>query len=495
MRVVAVASVLLLAAGESAIAQPGAAAPPGQPQTPPATNPPAQPPAQPPPQPQPDSQPALDLEATNERLQKLEDENAKLKEELQFLREDHEYIEEKVAKGSSVSVKLTGFLDVGFFNVLGDGDGLETDTDHENFPEYEGEGGVPGQWVFMGDPLSVAINARGEPANTGDSLAIKFDAIDAKASTFILNTLNLGLFSEIGEKAVFTAKLDVLPRGRDVSNQNGLFLGDFVDLRLAYLEYRLQKGSHKLDLFAGKFDSVVGFEYRSQEAPTRIEVTPSLICRYTCGYPIGVKARARFFDDTLVLNAAVTNGSQFTENFAFYNEIDTNQLKTVSGRLSYRLPFVKELEIGVSGQFGAQDNQPFDDVYQWLIGGDIHFHRHDFVFRAEYVKGRANGRQDPALPTKCDSVECLEFQGAYGLIGYRMSNVAMPYVRVDWRDALHRKAAEFVYISELMRATFGMRFTITENLIFKGEFTLNNELGRIPRQVNDIFTSSLVLKY
>jgi hypothetical protein len=495
--------VLLLAAGESATAQPGAGAPPGQPAPPaqpaqPSAQPSAQPPAQPTAQPAPEPEPKVDLAAVTERLQKLEDENAKLKEELGFLREDHEYIEEKVAKGGGVSVKLTGFMDFGFFNVLGDGDGLQADDGNVIFPEYAGgamNGGVPGDWVFMGDPLSVAINARGEPANTGESLAIKFDAIDAKGATFILNTLNLGLFSEIGDKAVFTAKLDVLPRGRDVSNQSGLFLGDYVDLRLAYLEYRLQKGAHKLDLFAGKFDSVVGFEYRSQEAPTRIEVTPSLICRYTCGYPLGVKARARFFDDMIVLNAAITNGSQFTENFAFYNEIDTNQMKTGSARLSFRFPFLKELEIGVSGMFGAQDNQPYDDVYQWLIGGDIHLHRQNFVFRAEYVKGRANGRQDPATPAKCDSVECLEFQGAYGLIGYRMSNVTMPYFRIDWRDALHRKASEFVYISDLMRTTFGLRFTILENLVFKAEFTLNNELGRIPKQVNDIFTSSLVLKY
>jgi hypothetical protein len=37
------------------------------------------------------------------------------------------------------------------------------------------------------------------------------------------------------------------------------------------------------------------------------------------------------------VNAAVTNGSHSTENFPFYNETDTNQFKTVAGRLSFRL--------------------------------------------------------------------------------------------------------------------------------------------------------------
>lgn len=493
---------MLAVAGGQLHAQPGAGGPP--PTTPATTPPGTTPPATTPPGTTPPATPTPPVTATppapvpqldTERLEKLEEENAKLKEELEFLREDHEYIEEKVGKMSALSVKLTGFLDFGFFGVVGDGPGIVADLGHENFPEYEGEGGVQDSWVFMGDPLSTMINARGEPANTGDSKAIAFDPIHATGPTFIVNSLNVGLLSEIGEKAVFIAKLDVIPRSRDVSEPDGLFLGDYLDLRLAYLEYRLAKGSTKLDLQAGKFDSVVGFEYRSQEAPSRIEVTPSLICRYTCGYPLGVKARARFFDDALVLNVAVTNGSQFSEGFALYNEIDTNNFKTGSARLSYRLPFVKELELGVSGMWGAQDNQDSDDVWQWLWGADLHFHRHNLVFRAEYVKGRANGEQDPAGPAKCDKSECLEFQGAYGLLGYRASNVTMPYVRVDWRDALHRDAAAFVYISELWRATLGLRFTFTENLIFKAEFTSNNELGRIPKAVNDVFTSSLVVKY
>jgi hypothetical protein len=289
-----------------------------------------------------------------------------------------------------------------------------------------------------------------------------------------------------------TAKIDFVPRGRDVSDPDGVFMGDFVDIRLAYVEHRL--ADDRVSLFAGKFDSVVGFEYRSQEAPSRIEVTPSLICRYTCGYPIGLKARVQLLDKHLVMNAAVTNGSHFTEGFAFQNEIDRNHFKTGAARLSYSVPFVKELEIGVSGLFGAQDNQPANDTRQWMYGIDAHYHRDDLVIRGEYVQGRANGETEPGGPA-CDLAPCLTFKGAYGLVGYRVTNVIMPYVRVDWRDALHRSGASFVYISELIRATPGVRLTISEHLIVKAEYTVNRELGRIPQFANDVFTTSLVVKY
>jgi hypothetical protein len=305
--------------------------------------------------------------------------------------------------------------------------------------------------------------------------------------------LNVGLFAEVGDHVVFTAKVDVLPRGRDVSDFDGLFLGDYLDVRLAYLEYRIERPWMKLELFAGKFDSVIGFEYRSQEAPTRIEVTPSLICRYTCGYPIGLKARARWLDDALTLNVAVTNGSHFSEGFPFYDEVDSNHVKTLAGRVSYQV--IRGFELGASGMLGAQDNQPRDDVYQWLFGFDMHYHQRHFVLRAEYVQGRADGVTEPTSTWPCDETACIEFKGLYGLLGLRLTNVVMPYLRGDWRDALHEHGASFVYISKLFRVTPGLRLDLTENLVLKAEYTFNRELGGIPQFPNDVFTSALVVKY
>ena len=53
------------------------------------------------------------------------------------------------------------FVDVGAFAVGGDGSGIRTDIGHVYFPQYDGR--VAGQWVFMGDPLSTAINTNGIP--------------------------------------------------------------------------------------------------------------------------------------------------------------------------------------------------------------------------------------------------------------------------------------------------------------------------------------------
>jgi hypothetical protein len=461
--------------------------------------------AQPTPEPTPTPTPAPTLEPAppavpepSEAVRALAAENSalvkqveKLTERIEILEEDQKYAEEKLEKLSPISSRISGYLDLGFFSPSGDGTGIRSDIGFVVFPEYSGRG-IPDSWVFMGDPLSTMVNSRGDPATTGESRAITFDAIGGRTSTFLVNSFNMALFAEVGTSTVLTAKVDFLPRGRDVSNPDGTFLGDYVDVRLAYAEHRIEGKRLKASLFAGKFDSVIGFEYRSQEAPSRIEVTPSLICRYTCGYPIGVKSRLQMFG--LTLNAAVTNGSSFSEGFAFYNEIDKNQFKTASGRLSYRFPVGGELEVGVSGLFGAQDNQTSEDTYQRLGAIDAHYHRDDLVLRAEFVQGRARGATEPG-ESRCGIAPCLKFKGALGLVGYRATNVVMPYVRVDWRDALHEAGASFLYVSELVRITPGIRLTLTDSMIFKAEYTVNRELGRIPQFSNDMFTSSFVVKY
>ena len=65
-----------------------------------------------------------------------------------------------------------------------------------------------------------------------------------------------------------------------------------------------------------------------------------------------------------------TNGSHFQEQFPFSDETDVNEFKTVAGRLSTLI--AKKVEVGVSGAFGAQDDQTSDSVYQWHVGADVH---------------------------------------------------------------------------------------------------------------------------
>ena len=427
------------------------------------------------------------------RLKALERTNEKLREEVEKLRDDHASLDQRVEKLLPLSGRITGYLDFGFFVVQGDGSGIRNDTSNLRFPEYAGV--VPDTWVFMGDPLSPTINSRGDVATTGPSRAVTFDPVhNGGKASFILNTFNMSFFAGLGEDLTLNAAIDFVPRGRDVSNPNGLFVGDYIDVKLGYVEYIAPLRSLKLSLFAGKFDSVLGREYRSQEAPDRLGVSPSLICRYTCGRPLGLKARAELFHDVMTVNLSVTNGSHISEGFPFQNEIDQNFFKTVAGRISARAPLGAGLEVGVSGAFGAQDLQSDDSVHQWHYGVDAHLDWHDVDFSAEFAQGRAVGKTQPGEPP-CGLSPCIRYKGAYAQVGYRLFNWLTPYVRADWRDALHESGASFVYVSQVARFTGGLHVEIGTSVVVKAEYTLDRELGRIPEIPDDVFTSSMVVKY
>ena len=427
-----------------------------------------------------------------ERLEKIEAENAALREEVEWLKEDLEVTNQEVQKVKPALAKVTGYIDMGFFAVSGDGSGIRPDIGNVYFPEYAGV--VPGSWVFMGDPLSTAINSRGDPADTADSRAIAFDPVDSRGkSSFLLNALNIQLFTGITPSLLVQSSFDLVPRSRNVSDPEGEFVGDYVDVKLAYLEYRPAAAEDRLSLFVGKLDSTVGREYRVQEADVRTTVTPSLLCRYVCGHPLGVKARLAFLGDRATAAAAVTNGSNFQETFDFADESDRNQFKTASGRVSFApLPAV---ELGASGAFGAQDQQRQNDVYQWHLGADLLVSVRDVQLVAEYVQGRARGKTSPSTDLHCDLTPCIEYKSAYGLVSYRATNIFIPYVRVDWRDAEHENGASFVYYSQLIRSTAGLRLELGTHIVAKAEYTLNRELGEIPQFKNDVFASSMVVKF
>jgi hypothetical protein len=95
--------------------------------------------------------------------------------------------------------------------------------------------------------------------------------------------------------------------------------------------------------------------------------------------------------------------------------------------------------------------------------------------------------------TACDLAPCLTYKGAYLLVDHRIRPWVTPYVRLDWRDAVHTRGAEFVYESHTLRGTIGSHFEVTSRIIGKIEYTLNRELGNIPQFANDILTTSIVV--
>jgi hypothetical protein len=154
-----------------------------------------EPPSVPPPQ---EVKVPEDPDATKQRLDALEQKMQQLEEQLAEAKDDNTYLEEKVNSLLPLSGKLGGYVDVGFFATTGNGAGTRSDLIGQYFPEYIGV--VPGSWVFMGDPLSTAINSRGDVADTGDSRAITFDPIDSRGnSTFLVNAVNLALYTGIGD--------------------------------------------------------------------------------------------------------------------------------------------------------------------------------------------------------------------------------------------------------------------------------------------------------
>jgi hypothetical protein len=173
-------------------------------------------------------------------------------------------------------------------------------------------------------------------------------------------------------------------------------------------------------------------------------------------------------------------------------------MKTGAVRLSYLIE--KKVEIGVSGAFGAQDYQTSNDIYQWHLGTDIHADLGDLEVTFEFVRGRAKGDTSMVGP-RCDLAPCLKYYGGYLQAAYRLTNMLIPYVRGDFRDAMHWSGASFVYISQLSRYTVGLRAEIGSHVIVKAEGTLNREgdldveTSRIPSFPNDVFTTSLVIKY
>ncbi len=379
-----------------------------------------------------------------------------------------------------VRLRLTGYVDAGFFATQGDGTAYVRDAGKLLYPEYQGV--VP--WVFLGDPWGNPINSQGDSADLGlDRTNVpRFDPIQSGGHpSFLVNMVNLGLAASFGESFFFESSIGFEPRQGLLGSS-----GDQFDVDLAYLEWVPFKAVD-LHVFAGKFESTFGIEYRTRKAPDNFGITPSLISRYTEGELTGLKVRGAFFDQRLTVNLAVSNGGTFTEKFAhFFNEIDLNGGKTVSGRVSLLLPLPITAEIGASGEIGAQDEQRSDATVQWLAGADLRVTVRDLTFKGEILRGHADGGG-------IDQAARLHVTGWYGELQYQL----LPWLgllgRVDRRKA-DLLAFPNLYLTDLLRFTAGVRFDISWNLIAKLEYLHLVEVTG-PEIPDDVFTSSIIFRF
>lgn len=393
---------------------------------------------------------------------------------------------------SKLAATFSGYIDLGFFWAQGDGSGVRQDFGHRWAPQYAGQ--ILDSWVLLGDPRSTAINSRGEVADVGVGRAMRDDPIHSGGRpTFIVNALSLGLLAQIADGLTVNARIDFLPRDLESKEPHP---GDYFDLKLAYVRYALEAGPLALTFFGGKIDSVLGFEYRMQESPNRVGITPSLLCRYTCGRPIGLKVKGELFDEHLEISLALTNGSHMVSSFPFSNGSDFNRFKTVAGRVTVKLPVEPRIHLNASAAVGPQDRQPDDAVMQWHVGFAAALEWDRVFATAEFVKGQATGKTGVSreLETACAAAACLTYQGLYAQAGVHLTPWLIVYGRFDWRSARHRDGDRFVYLSDVARATAGLNVHPWKWLAVKAEYVFIRELGGYEFP-DDVFTTSLVVSY
>lgn len=401
----------------------------------------------------------------------------------ELLIEQQVHQNEQLVANSRPTVTWSGYIDTGFFVPQGNGAGYVQDFGHQtlNQAPYTGY-----SWVFMGDILAPAVNSRGEVADLGDAPGVdRFDSINSRgAPGFVINEVNLRLGARPAPNAILTASVNLMPR-----TGNDFALGDFFDVDLAQLEW-LPTESQRTSIFVGKVESVLGIEYRDRKSNHRFGVTPSLIARYTTGTAIGVKVRSKFGDDDqVVLAAALTNGSNTTEQFHFYDEVDSNAGKTASGRLSVRLPFSFHAEVGLSGSYGAQDRTTSNQHAMWFFGPDLLASIGAVDIKAEWLRGRAAGdATQQAYQLDLHGGGFLEadatLTSTWGLLG-----------RIEYRNAFVALGTDRAYVTKSWRATLGARMVMTRWAVLKAEYLRNGEYGDLPSVRNDVLTSSAVFSY
>lgn len=378
-------------------------------------------------------------------------------------------------------VKITGYGDLGFFATQGDGSGFRRDSGHLMFPEHSQIA-----WVFYGDLLATMVNSRGDVADLGEAPGVdRFDAVNSEGNpSFLVNELSLGVQAGLGDRALFTSSVNFTPRtGTDFR------LGDSFDVDLAQLEW-LPFADGNTSVFVGKVDSVIGHEYKTRKSPQRFGITPTLLARYTTGTAIGLKARSKLLGERLIVAAAVTNGSFGTEQFHFHSEVDTNSMKTVSGKVSVRVPLgIGTFEVGPSGQWGTQDGTPDGAGDAWTVGLDAELETSRFAVRAQWLKAKAPG-DEIARAYK------LELKNG----GYVEANVILTPIigllgRAEFRDAEVQEGMERLYITKNWRATAGVRLIFNPNAILKAEYSHNGEYGGVPGIDDDVVTTSAVMAF
>ena len=243
---------------------------------------------------------------------------------------------------------------------------------------------------------------------------------------------------------------------------------------------------------------VFGIEYKERKSDQRYGITPSLIARYTIGSQLGIKMRSKLLNDWLILAASVTNNSSTIEMFHFYSEIDKNNGKTLNGRAAVSIPVGRlyhnddRLEIGFSGEWGAQDRATDNAGKMWFAGIDLQYLGVNYAVRGQILEGtvaRAPGRGRRRLGPRPQPVWLPRARLAAARALRHLSSASRSATRSS------RSAASASTSPRNGAFTAGVHVVVNPHIVVKAEYLHNDEYGGINEFDNDVATSSLVLAF
>ena len=203
------------------------------------------------------------------------------------------------------------------------------------------------------------------------------------------------------------------------------------------------------------------------------------------------RCAAKFVDDDrVVLAVAATNGSATTEQFHFYDEVDSQR------RQDHQRPALGEAAAPARsrdravGEYGSQDRALDSRDPLWFVGVDLLGHFGAVDIKAQCLSGQVGGRApdrlyDPNAPpvwprpeerrlprARLDDHVAARRAWAAASSATRSSGSAIPTADRGGRPALHHEV--------LARHRRGAA-VINEHVVLKAEYLHNGEYGQVPQ--------------
>ena len=388
------------------------------------------------------------------------------------------------------TLRFTGYLDVGYAVARGNGSSFAP-----------GDTRLPADYTV--DAFAPAINSRGEVASIDSGGRFMNGFLPRSAGlgstpSFLINTLSADLrFTPSEVPLMFFARAQFMPRFSSSGDATRVLL------QQAFAKWN-PISTQEFSVALGRFDSVFGIEYLENEANLRLNITPSLIARYTTGHSLGLKGFYRVQLPSLwsavSLNVAATNNGTRVEELAGPS-LSFSGVPVGSARLGYELNLqAVQMKLGVSGLYGPRSDQKSWDVRQMALGLDFRLNAFGVAVAAELLRlvdepGKAAGKF-----TGLGSYELatgFAVWGGYVLLGYALPFEYGHFNRLTFYGRYERRHAQFKGFTPIAvdRLTVGGRVDLFDRVALKAEWLVNREVAGAPYVDNNVFTSSAVFTW